>query len=72
MSWIRRKSVWTYLKSEVQPRRKSVDERKKTMKRKDLEALGLEKEVVDKIMDMNGSGIEAEKSKTRAAEQERD
>lgn len=42
------------------------------MKRKDLEALGLEKEVVDKIMDMNGSDIEAEKSKTRAAEQERD
>lgn len=42
------------------------------MKRKDLEALGLEKEVVDKIMDMNGADIEAEKNKTKAAEQDRD
>ena len=42
------------------------------MKRKDLEALGLEKEVVDKIMDMNGADIEAEKNKTRASEQDRD
>ena len=42
------------------------------MKRKDLEDLGLEKETVDKIMDWNGADIEAEKSKTKAAEGERD
>ena len=33
------------------------------MKRADLEVLGLEKEVVDKIMAMNGTDIEAEKTK---------
>lgn len=42
------------------------------MKRKDLEGLGLEKDAVDKIMDWNGADIEAEKSKTAAAENERD
>ena len=42
------------------------------MKRKDLEGLGLEKDAVDKIMDLNGADIEAEKSKTAAAENERD
>ena len=42
------------------------------MKRKDLEDLGLEKEVVDKIMGWNGTDIEAEKAKIKAAEGERD
>lgn len=42
------------------------------MKRKDLESLGLEKEAIDKIMDMNGDDIEQEKAKTRTAESERD
>ena len=42
------------------------------MKRKDLEDLGLEKEVVDKIMGWNGADIEAEKAKIKAAEGERD
>lgn len=42
------------------------------MKRNDLEALGLEKEVIDKIMDMNGADIEQEKAKTKTAESERD
>lgn len=32
------------------------------MKRADLEALNLEKEVIDKIMDMNGADIEAKKA----------
>lgn len=41
------------------------------MKRKDLEDLGLEKEVVDKIMGWNGADIEAEKAKIKAAEGER-
>lgn len=43
-----------------------------TMKRKDLEDLGLEKETIDKIMGWNGTDIEAEKAKTKAAEGERD
>lgn len=34
------------------------------MKRKFLEDLGLEKEVIDKIIAENGSDIEAEKAKT--------
>lgn len=42
------------------------------MKRKDLESLGLEKEAIDKIMDMNGADIEQEKAKTKTAEGERD
>lgn len=42
------------------------------MKRKDLEDLGLEKEVIDKVMTWNGADIEAEKAKTIAAEGERD
>lgn len=42
------------------------------MKRKDLEDLGLEKEVVDKIMGWNGADIEVEKAKIKAAEGERD
>ena len=43
-----------------------------TIKRKDLEGLGIEKEAVDKIMDWNGQDIEAEKAKATAAEGERD
>lgn len=42
------------------------------MKRKDLENLGLEKEVIDKIMDWNGTDIEAEKAKIVKVESERD
>ncbi len=42
------------------------------MKREDLEGLGIEKESIDKIMDWNGQDIEAEKSKTKVAEGERD
>lgn len=42
------------------------------MKREELESLGLEKETVDKIMDMNGADIEREKAKTKEAENERD
>lgn len=42
------------------------------MKREDLEGLGIEKESIDKIMDWNGQDIEAEKSKTKSAESERD
>ena len=42
------------------------------MKRKDLEDLGLEKEVVDKIMDWNGADIEAEKAKVKTVAGERD
>lgn len=42
------------------------------MKRKDLEDLGLEKDVIDKVMKLNGADIEAEKAKTTAAEGERD
>lgn len=42
------------------------------MKREELESLGLEKETVDKIMDMNGADIEQEKAKTKKAENERD
>lgn len=42
------------------------------MKRKDLEDLGLEKEIVDKIMDWNGSNIEAANAKVKKAEGERD
>lgn len=42
------------------------------MKRKDLEDLGLEKEIVDKIMDWNGSDIEAANAKVKKAEGERD
>ena len=34
----------------------------KNMKRADLEALNLEKEAIDKIMDMNGADIEAKKA----------
>lgn len=40
------------------------------MKREFLEELGLEKEVIDKIMDENGKGINAEKAKTSTKEQE--
>lgn len=43
-----------------------------TMKRQDLEDLGLEKEAVDKIMDWNDGDIKAEKAKTAKAESERD
>lgn len=39
------------------------------MERKFLEGLGLEKEVIDKIMAEHGKGIAAEKSKTAEAEQ---
>ncbi len=42
------------------------------MKRKDLEELGLEKEVIDKIMTLHGNAIESEKAKTTKAEGERD
>lgn len=38
------------------------------MKRKFLEDLGLEKDVIDKIMDENGNDVEAEKAKATAAE----
>ena len=37
------------------------------MKRDFLEALGLEKETVDKIMAENGADLEREKAKTTAA-----
>ena len=36
------------------------------MKRADLEALGLEKDVVDKVMAMNGDDIEALKSENKS------
>lgn len=42
------------------------------MKREDLEGLGIEEESVNKIMEWNGQDIEAEKSKTKTAEGERD
>lgn len=42
------------------------------MKREELESLGLEKETIDKIMDMNGADIEREKANTKEAENERD
>ena len=42
------------------------------MKREDLEGLGIEKESIDKIMGWNEQDIESEKSKTKAAEGERD
>lgn len=40
------------------------------MKREFLESLGLEKEVIDKIMAENGSDLEKEKAKTTAAKAE--
>ena len=42
------------------------------MKREFLEGLGLEKEVIDKVMAENGKDIEAEKTKTKNAEADRD
>lgn len=42
------------------------------MKREFLEELGLEKEVIDKVMAENGKDIEAEKAKVTAAEADRD
>ncbi|EPZ37707.1 MULTISPECIES: hypothetical protein [Anoxybacillus] len=33
------------------------------MKREFLESLGLEKDVIDKIMDLNGNSVEAQKAK---------
>ena len=42
------------------------------MKRDFLEGLGLEKEVIDQVMAENGKDIEAEKTKTKAAEADRD
>lgn len=42
------------------------------MKRDFLEGLGLEKDVIDKVMAENGKDIEAEKAKVKAAESERD
>ena len=40
------------------------------MKRKFLEDLGLEKDVIDKIMDENGKDINAEKEKLQAKDEE--
>ena len=42
------------------------------MKRDFLEGLGLEKEAIDQIMAENGKDIEAEKTKTKATEADRD
>ena len=42
------------------------------MKREFLEGLGLEKDVIDKIMTENGNDINAEKAKTNKAEADRD
>lgn len=42
------------------------------MKREFLEGLGLEKEVIDKVMAENGKDIEVEKTKTKNAEADRD
>ena len=42
------------------------------MKREFLEGLGLEKDVIDKIMTENGNDINAEKAKTTKAEADRD
>lgn len=42
------------------------------MKRKDLEDLGLEKEVVDKIMTLNGTSINELKEQVTSLEKERD
>ena len=42
------------------------------MKRDFLEELGLEKDVIDKVMAENGKDIETEKTKTKAAEADRD
>lgn len=42
------------------------------MKRKDLEAMGLEKEVIDKIMGLHEAAIGKEQEKTKTAEADRD
>lgn len=42
------------------------------MKRKDLESLGLEKDAIDKVLEMNRADIEQEEAKTKAAEGDRD
>lgn len=42
------------------------------MKRKDLEALGLDKEVIDKIMGLHDAAISQEREKTKTAEADRD
>ena len=42
------------------------------MKRDFLEGLGLEKDVIDKVMAENGKDVEAEKAKVKAAESQRD
>lgn len=46
--------------------------RKENMKRKFLEDLGLEKEVIDKIMDEHGAGVTAAKADVQSIEAERD
>ncbi|CDZ74892.1 hypothetical protein ING2D1G_0733 [Peptoniphilus sp. ING2-D1G] len=40
------------------------------MKREFLEGLGLEKDVIDKIMEENGNDIKAEKAKATAKDEE--
>ncbi len=42
------------------------------MKRKDLEALGLDKEVIDKIMGLHDAAISQERERTKTAEADRD
>ena len=42
------------------------------MKTEDLKAFGLEQEVIDKVFALNGKDVEAEKAKTKKAENERD
>ena len=42
------------------------------MKTEDLKALGLEQEVIDKVFALNGKDVEAEKTKAKKAENERD
>ena len=49
------------------PRTKKRSWERDGMKRDFLEALGLEKETVDKIMAENGADLEREKAKTTAA-----
>jgi len=59
--------------AEARPRKKrSCTVERSFMKRKFLEDLGLEKDVIDQIMAENGKDIEAEKKKTEKAEGERD
>ena len=42
------------------------------MNTEDLNALGLEQEVIDKVFALNGKDVEAEKAKAKKAENERD